>query len=329
MKTPRFWYPSPNETTASLLSDMLLPLSCAFKAGGALRRIFAHPHAGRVPVICIGNVVAGGAGKTPTALALARILKDRGQKPVFVTRGHGGHGQLTYVDLTHHEAHDVGDEALLLADYAPTWAGHDRAAAIRQAESHGTVIIMDDGLQNPHIKPTASILVVDGETGIGNGRIIPAGPLRESLAAALSRATAMIVIGDRDRHNIAARATIPVFRARLQPILFPGFPKDGRFVAFAGIGHPQKFYATARAAGLDIADTLDFPDHHSFTEADIDALRLRAEELGARLLTTEKDAVRLPPDFRAQTVILPVTLIFDDPRAETEISRLCISSYAL
>ena len=329
MKTPRFWYPHPSDTTASLISDALLPLSLAFKAGTALRRIYAAPYKSRVPVLCVGNVVAGGAGKTPTALALVRILKDRGQKPVFVTRGHGGHGQLTYVDLTHHEAHDVGDEALLLAAAAPTWAGNDRAATIRQAESHGTIILMDDGLQNPHVAPTTSILVIDGDSGLGNERIIPAGPLRESFADAQKRVDAIIIIGERDAQHLAARATVPVFRARFEPVLFPGFPREGRFVAFAGIGQPRKFYKTARDLGLDIADTIDFPDHHLFTEADIDALRLRAEELGARLLTTEKDAVRLPADFRAQTLVLPIRLVFDDPRAETEISRLCISSCAL
>ncbi|MGB9154736.1 MAG: tetraacyldisaccharide 4'-kinase [Alphaproteobacteria bacterium] len=329
MKTPRFWYPKQTDTLPSLMSDMLLPVSCVFRAGTALRRAFAKPYAARVPILCIGNVVAGGAGKTPTSLALARILTDRGQKPVFVTRGYGGHGQLTYVDPAHHEAREVGDEALLLAASSPTWAGDDRVASIRQAESHGTIIIMDDGLQNPHIKPSASILVVDGDVGIGNGRIIPAGPLRESLSDVLKRVVAVIIIGDEDRQNLAAHVNVPVFRARLQPIVPADFPRESRFVAFAGIARPEKFYATARALGLDIADSRDFPDHHPFSQEDIDGLRLRAETLGARLLTTEKDAARLPPDIRAEIVVLPVSLVFDDPRAETEISRLCISSCAL
>ena len=323
MRAPRFWYAQRGEVSSTLWSDLLVPLSGLFKAGTKLRRAFApNPYRAHVPLICIGNVVAGGAGKTPTALALAEILKERGHKPVFITRGYGGHGELTYVDLTQHEAEDVGDEALLLAAVAPTWAAHDRVEALRQAETYGSLVIMDDGLQNPHIAPTASLLVVDGEVGIGNGRIIPAGPLRESLVDALRRVTAMIIIGYRDRQNLAAQSTVPVFRARLQPDLPFGFSREGRFIAFAGIARPEKFYATARSLGLDIAATQDFPDHHAYTDADIEALRLQAESEGARLLTTEKDAVRLPPDFRPEVQTLPVRLVFDDPGAENALANL-------
>jgi len=329
MKTPYFWYPEPDDKIAALLAIILSPLSFVWLAGAFVRALFAHPYRARVPVICIGNVVAGGAGKTPTALALARILKEFGQKPIFVTRGYGGHGELTCVDPRQHEAQDVGDEALLLAAEAPTWAGCDRVAAVRQAESHGTLVIMDDGLQNPHIAPTASILVIDGETGLGNGYVIPAGPLREQFAAALKRADALLIIGEDDKQQLASWAKVPVFRARLQPRLPMGFPREGKYVAFAGIARPKKFYATARALGLEIVATEDFPDHHVFTEADINGLRLKAEVSGARLLTTEKDAVRLPPDFRLEPVVLPVGLVFDTPGAEQALSRLCISSCAL
>ena len=169
-----------------------------------------------------------------------------------------------------------------------------------------------------------SILVVDGDVGIGNGHIIPAGPLRENLAQALKRVAAMIIIGDSDSQNLAAKTKIPVFRARLQPALPSGFQRKGKFVAFAGIGRPEKFYATARALKLKIVATCDFPDHHVFTQADIDGLRLQAEEQGARLLTTEKDAVRLPPDFRAETIILPVRLVFDEPGSRREANPFCV-----
>ena len=329
MKPPSFWYPPHNQQAASLLSDVLLPLSCAFRAGTKMRKVFATPLRSRVPVICVGNAVAGGAGKTPTALALARILKDRGQKPVFVTRGYGGHGQLTHVNADSHRAEDVGDEALLLAAHAPTWAGVNRVTAIRHAESHGTVIIMDDGLQNPHIAPTSSILVIDGDVGIGNKRVIPAGPLREPFEAALKRVAAVVIIGREDRQNLAAKIKAPVFRAQIQPAVSVDIPKDIPLVAFAGIARPEKFYATAREMGLTLAETHDFPDHHLYTESDMDALRLRAETLGARLLTTEKDAVRFSAAFRAQIMTLPVKLVFDGQGAEAEIARLCISSCAL
>ncbi len=323
MRAPRFWYPQRGDSSSTLWSDLLVPISGLFKAGTRLRRAFVKsPYRARVPLVCIGNVVAGGAGKTPMALALAQILKERGHKPVFITRGYGGHGELAYVDLTQHEVEDVGDEALLLAAAAPTWAAHDRVEALRQAETYGSLVIMDDGLQNPHIVPTASLLVVDGEVGIGNGRLIPAGPLRESLVGALQRVTAMIIIGDNDRQNLATQATVPVFRARLKPDLPFGFPREGKFMAFAGIARPEKFYATARSLGLDIADTRDFPDHYAYTDADIDALRLQAETCGARLLTTEKDAVRLSPNFRSEVVILPVRLVFDDPGAENALANL-------
>jgi tetraacyldisaccharide 4'-kinase len=326
MNTPRFWYTPTDDAMASLMAGLLSPLSYVFKAGTAVRRLLAKPYRARVPVICVGNVVAGGAGKTPTALAVARLLKSKGQKPVFVTRGYGGKltsgSAVVYIDPTQHEAADVGDEALLLAAMAPTWAGRDRVAAIRQAESHGTIIIMDDGMQNPHILPTASLLVVDGDVGIGNGRIIPAGPLRETFDDAVVRVNALIIIGGNDRQKLAERTKKPAYRAQLKPNLPFGFPRNDRFVAFAGIARPEKFYATARALGLDIAETCDFPDHHPFDQDDLDALRLRAEEQGALLLTTEKDAVRLPPEFRAETVILPVNLVFDDPEAEEVLAGL-------
>ena len=326
MKTPRFWYPHKHSITASLLSGLLSPLSSVFKAGTAIRRAIATPYRSHIPVICVGNVVAGGAGKTPTALALARILWGRGHKPVFVTRGYGGRGELVCVDPAKHGIKDVGDEALLLGAYALTWAGSNRYEAIRQAEHNGTVIIMDDGLQNPRINPSTGILVIDGDVGIGNGQIIPAGPLRESFADALKRVSAVIIIGENDQQNLAEKTgDVPVFRARLKPVLSSSFPRTGKFVAFAGIARPQKFYTTASHLGLDIVATQDFPDHHPFTESDIDALRLTAEEQGARLLTTEKDAVRLPANFRDDVVILPVALTFDDPDAEDNLVQLLIT----
>jgi len=283
-----------------------------------------------VPVICIGNVVAGGAGKTPTSLALAKLLREMGHKPVFVTRGHKG--QLTrksvvHIDAQRHNANEVGDEALLLASYAPTWAGRNRVKAIRQAESHGTVIIMDDGLQNPHVAPAASILVLDGDVGVGNNRIIPAGPLRETLADGLGRVAAVIILGEKDEQNLASKIKIPVFRAHLEPNLPLGFPSQGKFVAFAGIARPKKFYVTALAIGLEIEEFCAFPDHHMFSQNDIDGLRLRAEENGARLLTTEKDAVRLSGDFRSEVITLPVELVFNEEGAADALMRICIDTF--
>ncbi len=324
MRTPRFWYPQPKDRLSALKAGVLAPLSVFFRIGSFFRRLFANPYKARVPVVCVGNVVAGGAGKTPTALALARILKDRGQKPVFVTRGTGSRGVLTCVNMTGHKVEDVGDEALLLAAVAPTWVCRDRVKAVREAETNGTLIIADDGLQNPNLLPSASILVVDGDAGLGNGHIVPAGPLRETFESAASRATAMVLIGERDAQNLTARAEIPVFRARLEPKLPLGFPRFERFIAFAGLARPEKFFETARALKLNLAATRDFADHYVYKQEDIDALRLEAEEQGALLLTTEKDAVRLPPDFRADVVVLPVQLTFTEPGAEKALARLIL-----
>lgn len=324
MKTPRFWYPQPEDRVSALVAGALSPLSLFFKAGTRLRRSLATPYHSRKPIICVGNVVAGGSGKTPVALEIANLLKGLGHNPAFVSRGYGGTGVLTCVDLQKHGADAVGDEALLLAETAPTWTAKNRFYAVREAERHCSIIVMDDGMQNPNIDPAASILVIDGDVGIGNGRLIPAGPLREPLDEALKRTTAVVLMGA-DRQKIASRVEVPVFRAHLEPQLQQGFPRLGRFVAFAGIGRPEKFFATAQGLGLDIASARQYPDHYAYTQADIDALRLEAEVLGARLLTTEKDAVRLPADFRSEVIVLPVRLVFDDAGAETALGDLLLS----
>ncbi|MDD3029031.1 MAG: tetraacyldisaccharide 4'-kinase [Alphaproteobacteria bacterium] len=329
MKTPFFWYPTPHDRLAAFIGFLLAPLSCFFRAATWVRRLFCYAYHSHRPVVCVGNVVAGGAGKTPVALALSRILKTRKARPVFVTRGYGGTGALTCVDLLRHSVQDVGDEALLLAAEAPTWVCRNRVKALREAEMNGSVVIMDDGLQNPRVAPTASVLVVDGEVGLGNGRIIPAGPLREPFTEALKRVCAMIIVGRFDTQNLAAKATVPVFRAHLEPDIPQGFIKQGRFVAFSGIARPEKFFATARALGLDLVKTVPFPDHYVFSEADRDDLRLEAEVNGAYLLTTEKDAVRLPQAFRESVIVLPVKLVFDDAGAERALADLLLQDVSL
>ncbi len=329
MKAPSFWYQH-----AGLIATLLSPLSLIYRAGGAVRRAVTSPYRAKIPVICIGNIVAGGAGKTPTALALAQMLQQNGAKPVFVTRGYGGSesGPLQ-VDPARQTAHEVGDEALLLARAAPTWVGRDRAAAIHAAETHGTHIIMDDGLQNPSVQPDISFLVIDGETGLGNGCLIPAGPLRETLDEALKRVAAIIVITPYPSNVMPAKAGIPfglkengtpayarvtkvqIVHAHLQPDLPKNFPKAQKFFAFAGIGRPEKFYRTCREAGLTLTGTHDFPDHHFFNAQDLNDLQLRAATQGAQLLTTEKDWVRLPDNMRSVITSFPVKLVFDDPEA--------------
>ena len=318
MKAPAFWY-GPD----SLQARLLAPLGQVYRAAGILRRAVAVPYRASVPVICIGNVVAGGAGKTPTALALAALLKKQGANPVFVSRGYGGTeaGPLR-VDLESHTAQEVGDEALLLAAKAPCWIGHGRAAAVRAAEPHASHIILDDGLQNPTVAPSISLLVIDGETELGNGRLIPAGPLRETLEDALRRVSAVVIIGE-DQQNITPRLTKPIVNASLQPRLPDGFPRQRDYFAFAGIGRPEKFYALCREAGLNIVSTLDFPDHHPFSAKELNDLAEHARVRKEKLITTAKDWARLPADFRTQVEVLPVELVFED---EAALMRLIQSS---
>jgi tetraacyldisaccharide 4'-kinase len=305
MKAPRFWSEPP-----SIYSALLSPLGNLYQAVGNLRRGQAQPYRAKFPVLCIGNITAGGSGKTPTAIAIAQLLQDQGARPVFVTRGYRGTepGPLR-VDLTRHDFRAVGDEALLLARQAPCWIGRDRAAAIRAAEQDATHIILDDGLQNPHIKADYNLLVVDGAAGFGNGRLIPAGPLRETLANALPRLQGCLIIGE-DQHNLARHITVPVFQGDIVPQLPQDFPRDKQLLAFAGIGRPEKFYETCRREGLTVAQTRDFPDHHIFTADELADLAHTAQRDSLTLITTEKDWVRLPEEMRHQVHCLPVALHF-------------------
>ncbi len=307
MKAPAFWY-----RPVGIAARCLAPLSCLYRAGGAVRRAVAKPYQAAVPVICVGNIVAGGSGKTPTALALASLLEQRAKKPVFVTRGYGGRerGPLR-VDPLRHTAAEVGDEALLLARSAPVWIGRDRVAALREAEKEATHIILDDGLQNPNVLPDLALLVVDAGAGFGNGHVIPAGPLRETLGEALRRIDAIVLVGE-GRQDAIEGVGVPVLRASLEAVIPPDFPRDEKFLAFAGIGRPEKFYQACLNAGLTLVRTRDFPDHHVFSERELDDLVVKVTNSRARLLTTEKDFVRLPLAFRMKVETLPVRLVFED-----------------
>ncbi|MDD3288550.1 MAG: tetraacyldisaccharide 4'-kinase [Alphaproteobacteria bacterium] len=307
MKAPAFWYDE-----KSVVASLLSPLERVYSSITSWRRRFTSPYRAMVPVICIGNIVAGGAGKTPTTLALANMLKQQGAKPVIVSRGYGGSeaGPLR-VDPALHTANMVGDEALLLAQTAPCWIGRNKVATIKAAEAGATHILMDDGFQNPTVAHDLSLLVIDGHTGLGNGHLIPAGPLRETLADALERATAVIMIGN-DRYNISGRINKPIFNADVYPRLPEDFPRSARFFAFAGIARPQKFYTSCEKSKLKVVGTHDFDDHHFFSLSELKELERKASENDSILLTTNKDWVRLPEDFRAKTLTLPVELVFKD-----------------
>jgi tetraacyldisaccharide 4'-kinase len=324
VREPDFWWRKPG------LAACLLAPAAALYAGVARTRLAYPGRRAIAPVVCIGNLVLGGAGKTPTALAVAKLLRDRGEMPVFLSRGYGGRSKgPTKVDAIDHRAVDVGDEPLLLAQVAPTIVARNRVLGAEAGIAAGaSVLVMDDGFQNPALHKDVCLLVIDSERAVGNGRVFPAGPLRAPLVAQLRRADALVLVGNGraadDVASIAGRLGIPVLQAFLQPDAgFIAALGRGRVLAFAGIGNPKKFFATLSAAGVSVGETKSFPDHHFYTRQEAQALCARADADGLILVTTEKDMARLAgdgevADLAAQSNALPVSLMFKNEKAVTE-----------
>ena len=325
MRAPDFW------ADDGALATLLAPLGTGYDLAGRLRRALAHPASVGIPVVCVGNLVAGGAGKTPVAIALIEALGARGCKVQCLTRGYGGRVSGPHrVDPARDTAARVGDEALLLARAAPTWVARDRAAGARAAATAGAeVIVMDDGFQNPSLAKDLSLVVIDGAYGFGNGRVMPAGPLRETVPGGLARAEAVVVLGP-ERRDLGARLDArpdggpALLTARLAPR--PGSERlAGRMVlAFAGIGRPEKFFATLADLGAKVVETRTFPDHHAYAPAEIESLRARAAALDACAVTTEKDAVRLSSELREGIEVLAVAVEWREPEAlDALLDRVC------
>jgi tetraacyldisaccharide 4'-kinase len=336
LKAPSFWW----RKRRNLAAYALWPAGKLWGAAAAWRMARPPRYRAPVPVICVGNFVVGGAGKTPTALALARIARGRGLKPGLLASGYGGKsfGPLL-VDPVIHNADAVGDEALLLAGTAPTVVARNRAAGAELLVREGvSLIVMDDGFQNPSLARDLSLVVVDAAAGIGNGRMIPAGPLRAPLALQLHRAEVLLVIGEGSAAEpiirAAARAGRPTLRARLRPAKVKDWRKEP-VLAYAGIGHPEKFFASLAETRAAVVKSVGFPDHHRYSDAEAKELLEAAKAGGLRLVTTEKDLARLAGRsgpagaLRDASEPFQVMLEFENQVAVGELLDQAISTAAL
>ncbi len=311
MKAPAFW-----SRPRGLAAMTLAPIGWLYGRIAAWRMARPGARAG-IPVVCIGNFTAGGAGKTPAALLAAARLAQAGRRPVFLSRGYGGRlAGPVLVDPARHAAADCGDEPLLLAAAAPAIVARDRVAGAAAAEARGAgVIVMDDGMQNPSLAKDVVIAVVDAEAGIGNGLCLPAGPLRAPLSAQLRQAAALLLIGSGAAGEAvaatASAAGLQVLRGSLRPdpAAVAALQEKG-LLAFAGIGRPAKFFRTLEEAGLDVRRRRDFPDHHAYSPAEAEALLREARDAGLTLVTTAKDQVRWPA-AAARPAVLSVTLVLE------------------
>lgn len=317
MKAPHFWSagldPKSREA-APLTRALLTPLTWLYLWGLRRKLASAAPERAPVPVICIGNLTTGGAGKTPVAEAIRARIAARGLRAATLSRGHGGAatGPLR-VDAARHTFRETGDEPLLLAATGEAWIGRDRPAAARAMAAAGAeAVLMDDGHQNPSLHKDFTFVVIDAGAPFGNRHVLPKGPLRETIPAGLARADAVILMGNGPVPPEVTASGKPVLRARLEaaaPVA------AGPLVAFAGIGRPEKFFDSLKAAGADLRDAVPYADHHPYSASDAGYLRGLARREGAALITTSKDHVRLPAELRAETRVFPVAAVFDDPAA--------------
>lgn len=316
MKTPSFWYDT-QSSSSRMRAAALEAASAIYGLGHLIHQNMASPVNAGIPILCIGNLVAGGGGKTPTALAIMEMIQKENlfSNPCFLSRGYGGTlcGPVM-VDPLKHTAKEVGDEPLLLSNIAPTIICANRAAGALFAKEHKhDFIIMDDGLQNTSLHKNLSIVVIDGASGFGNEKLLPSGPLRTPIALGLGKADSVLMIGE-DRHNVLRYAPdeIPILRADI--VTAASLDPHPSYIAFCGIAHPGKFQATLLGMALKVVEFHDFPDHYSYSETDLTALQNRAVALNARLVTTAKDAARLSPAFikTAQIAILPVKMQWID-----------------
>lgn len=330
MKPPLFWQNPPD--APGLMARILSPLSMVWRATSDRRwRRGAHADAG-VPVICVGNINMGGTGKTPTVIWLVERLRDFGVDPHIVSRGYGGSEAGPLEVTPKMPVSKVGDEPLLLCAFARTWVAKDRLAGVRAAKAAGAgVVVLDDGMQNPSVAKAMTIMVVDAGQGFGNGRLVPAGPLRQSVSEGLARADAALVLGEAKEHARFAKTwpqvkTAASFRGRVGPLQTGMDWSDLRVFAFAGIGRPAKFFDTLRGLGANVAVERAFADHQPLSDALMARMDNEAAQIHAQLVTTEKDAARLPEAWRGQVLTLPVRLEVEDEQGLLEMVETALST---
>ena len=312
MQTPKFW-----DKKDSKLGKILAPFGAVYAWTVAHRLAHKHPYQAKMPVICVGNISVGGTGKTPVCLALMKLFQEHEQKPWFLNHGYRAIQQSVLVDRKTHSALDVGDEALLLSEIAPTIVDSARARGAQLAEKWGApLLIMDDGFQNPSLVKTFSFIVVDGTKGFGNERVLPAGPLREPILKGLKRADALILVGQ-DNWGVQNylkqnKVDLPVLTGKFIPEKSDLDKLKGKNVyAFAGLGNPQKFFDMLSSEGVQIVQKQFFPDHYFYTRFDIEDLKKKAK--GAVLATTSKDWVKIPSEIQEGLVQIRGHFEFSSP----------------
>ncbi len=317
IKTPKFWYRNNNDAIATpVIEQILSPFSKIYQLAHKVNVSIKTTKHSPIPVICIGNITAGGSGKTPTIIALKKIIinNELFKSPFFLSRGYGGKQKFPYLIAGHENADEVGDEPLLLAKHCNTIISRNRYNGAVLANKMGAdCILMDDGFQNTSLHKDLSIIVIDGKSGLGNRKTLPSGPLREPHEEAFKRCDAIIIIGkDQTKIHDLIPPHIPIFTAKIKPYNLDKFDLSQKYFAFAGLGIPQKFYDTLKDNNFKLMGFQDFSDHHKYSENDIKTLIDKAHKNKAQLITTEKDYMRIPENFRKYINFLPITLIFDD-----------------
>ncbi len=325
LKAPKFWYIKKD----TILSRLFYPLSLLFRLGTKIRNFVSKTNKSTLPIICVGNIVVGGAGKTPVALKIGKMLIKAGYSPHFVSKGYSGIIKTSTLVESWHSPKSVGDESLLLSDIAPTWIGIKRNDSIKNAENKGgDCIIMDDGFQNPTIHKDFSIVVINSSQEFGNKRVIPSGPLRESIKRGLARTNLVVVIGEVTEFLRKVIPThIPIIPAKFNISTENKIFKGQKITAFAGIAYPEKFFNSLREQGAIIAKEVTFPDHHIFDENDLLSLAEIANKTKSILVSTQKDFVRIPKSYRSLVNTLEGEIFFENEELIKEILTNVIENH--